>query len=70
MIGKILITLAVIMACMWKLSNRAAGNTRLREVPNPAIEKRKKTMRIAVYAFMAFMVIIAAIMLYLEFESR
>lgn len=68
MISKILITLAVIMACMWVVSNRA--NPQLREVPNPAIEKRKKHMRLAALAFMLIMVIAAGVMIYLEFEAR
>ena len=68
MISKILITLAVIMTCMWVLSNRA--NPALREVPNPAIEKRKKHMRLAAFLFMLVMVIAAGIMVYFELESR
>ena len=68
MIGKILITLAVIMTCMWVLSNRA--NPALREVPNPAIEKRKKNMRIAAFVFMLIMVIAAGTMIYFQLEAR
>jgi len=68
MISKILVTLAVIMTCMWVLSNRA--NPQLRGIPNPAVEKRKKHMRIAAFAFMLVMVIAAGIMIYLELESR
>lgn len=68
MISKILLTLAVIMTCMWVLSNRA--NPQLREVANPAVEKRKKNMRYMAFAFMLVMVIAAAIMIYLELESR
>ena len=68
MFSKILITLAVIMTCMWVLSNRASPE--LREIPNPAIEKRKKHMRIATFIFMVVMVIAAGIMIYLELESR
>ncbi len=68
MITKILVTLTVIMTCMWVLSNRA--NPALREVPNPAIEKRKKHMRIAAFVFMLVMIIAAGTMVYLELESR
>ena len=67
MITKILLTLAVIMTCMWVLSNRA--NPQLRTIPNPAIEKRKKHMRIAAFAFMLVMVIAAGLMVYLEIGS-
>lgn len=70
MFGKIIFTIAVIMLCMWVLSNRAAGNARLREIPNPDVEKRKKRMRQASIAFMLIMVIAAGIMLYLELGSR
>ena len=69
MLSKILITLAVIMTCMWVLSNRGA-QSELREIPNPVVEKRKKHMRIAVFAFMAIMVIAAMVLIYFEIDSR
>lgn len=68
MLSKILITLAVIFACMMVISNRAGP--RLREIPNPAVEQRKKRMRIAAYLFMVIMVIAAGIMVYLELRSQ
>ena len=68
MLGKILITLGVIVTCMMLLANRA--NPQLREIPNPAVEQRKKRMRIATYIFMVLMVIAAAIMIYLEMQRR
>lgn len=70
MFSKILITLGVIMVCMWMLSNRARGESRLREIPDPAVEKRNKLMRHATYAFMLVMVIAAGIIIYLELGSR
>ena len=66
MISKILFTLAVIFACMWVLANRAPSRSRLREIPNPEVEKRRKAMRLASYAFMALMIIAAGAMLYLQ----
>lgn len=70
MFSKIIVTIAVIMLCMWVLSNRAAGKGQLREIPNPAVEKRKKLMRNASFAFMLVMVIAAGVMIYLELDSR
>ena len=68
MISKILITLAVIMICMWMLSSRAKPD--LREIPNPAAERNKKFMRNAAIAFMVVMAIAAAVMIYLEVDER
>ena len=64
MLGKILITLAVIVTCMLLLANRA--NPALREIPNPALEQRRKRMRLAAYLFMILIAIAAGIMVYLE----
>ena len=66
MFSKILFTLAVIFACMWVLANRAPARSRLREIPNPEVEKRRKAMRLASYAFMALMIVAACVMLYLQ----
>ncbi len=68
MISKILVTLAVIMGCMWMLSSRAKPE--LREVPNPAVEGNKKLMRTAALAFMLVMAITAGVMIYLEVDQR
>lgn len=68
MISKILITLAVIVACMWMLSARA--RPRLREIRNPADERRKKLLRNGAFGFMAFMVLAAATMIYFELDAR
>ena len=68
MISKILITLAVIMACMWILAARA--KPQLRAVPNPVIERKKKLMRNAALGFMALMSIAAGSMIYLEVDER
>ena len=68
MITKILITLGVILACMWMLSARA--KPQLRTIRNPADERRRKLMRNAAFAFMAVMVVAAGIMIYLELDER
>ncbi len=70
MFSKIVITIAVIMLCMWVLSNRAVKKPQLREIPDPAVEKRRKLMRHASVAFMLIMVIAAGVMIYLELGSR
>lgn len=69
MISKILITLGVIVACMWFLSARAA-KPELRTIRNPADERRRKVLRNAAFAFMAVMIVAAGIMIYLELDSR
>ena len=68
MISKILITLAVIVACMWMVSSRAKPD--LREIKNPAAERRKKQLRNGAIAFMVIMVIAAGAMIYLEMDER
>jgi len=68
MISKILITIGVIMACMWMLSAR--DKPQLKHVPNPAVERRKKLFRNAALAFMLVMAIAASIMIYLEVDKR
>ncbi len=68
MIGKILITLAVIMICMWMLSTRVKPG--LREIPNPVAERNKKLMRNGAIAFMVVMAIAAGVMIYLEVDKR
>ena len=68
MISKILITLAVIMICMWMLSSRVKPG--LREIPNPAAERNKKLMRNGAIAFMVVMAIAAGVMIYLEVDKR
>lgn len=68
MISKILITLAVIVACMWMLSARA--KPQLRKIVNPAAERRRKHMRNAAIGFMIIMSIAAGVMIYLELDKR
>ena len=68
MISKILITLAVIMICMWMISSRAKPE--LRVVANPATERKKKQMRNGAIAFMIIMAIAAGVMIYLEVDKR
>lgn len=68
MITKIIITLAVIMVCMWMLSSRRQPE--LREVPNPAAERNKKALRLTAIAFMLLMLIAASVMVYLEFDQQ
>ena len=69
MISKILITLGVIVVCMWLVSARNA-KPELRTIRNPAEEQRRKVLRNAAFAFMAVMVIAAGVMIYLEFDTR
>ncbi|MDH3535901.1 MAG: hypothetical protein OER87_09160 [Gammaproteobacteria bacterium] len=68
MISKILITLGVIMACMWMLSARA--KPALRKVANPEAERNKKLLRNGAIVFMVVMALAAATMIYLEVDRR
>ncbi len=68
MFTKILVTIAVIVVCMWVLANRAAGRTQLREIPSPAVERRKRILLQAAFAFMALMVVAAGVIVYLEIQ--
>jgi Ca2+/Na+ antiporter len=68
MIGKILITLAVIAGCMMMLSARA--KPKLRTVVNPATVRNRKLMRNAAIGFMVVMVLAAGTMIYLEVDQR
>ena len=56
------------MVCMWILSSRAKPE--LREIPNPAVERRKKNMRNGAIAFMIIMTIAAGVMIYFEVDKR
>ena len=68
MIGKILITLAVIVACMWMLSART--KPALKTIPNPAAERKKMLLRNAAIGFMVIMAVAAGTMIYLEADNR
>ena len=68
MIGKILITLAVIAGCMMMLSART--KPKLRTVVNPATVRNRKLMRNAAIGFMVVMVLAAGTMIYLEVDQR
>ena len=68
MFTKILVTIAVIVICMWVLANRAAKRSPLREIPNPAIERRKRLLLQAAFAFMFVMVVAAGVIVYLELQ--
>ena len=68
MISKILVTLAVIVACMWMISSRAKPE--LRKISDPAAERRNKQLRNGAIAFMIVMVVAAGTMIYLEMDER
>ena len=68
MISKILITLAVIVGCMWMLSARA--KPALKKIPNPAAERKRIHLRNAAIGFMVIMSIAAGTMIYLEVDDR
>jgi flagellar basal body-associated protein FliL len=69
MITKILLTLAVIIFCLWYFSGRRAAKPQLREIINPALIKRKKQMLMIALAFMLVMVVSAGFIAFQEFNK-
>ena len=68
MIGKILVTLAVIVACMWMLSARTKPT--LKTIPDPAAERNRILLRNAAIGFMVIMSVAAGTMVFLEADNR
>ena len=68
MISKILLTLGVILVCLWLLSTR--NKPELRTIPNPAEQGRRKQLRLAAFAFMGIMIAVALATVYFELDER
>ena len=68
MLTKILLTLAVSIACATLLSTRA--KPQLKTIPNPAVERNRKLMRHTAIAFMVVMVLGAGVMIYFEVDKN
>ena len=64
MITKILLTLGVIIGCLWMLSaRREKTETKLKVIANPKDQQRQKLLRTGAWTFMALMVLAAVVMM-------
>ncbi|MCP4187417.1 MAG: hypothetical protein GY763_07425 [Gammaproteobacteria bacterium] len=71
MLTKILVTVLVIIGCMWMLSARRENtNPQLKIVPNPKNQQKQKLFRQAAWSFMLLMVIAAGVMISLELQDK
>ncbi|MCP4490746.1 MAG: hypothetical protein GY820_26055 [Gammaproteobacteria bacterium] len=71
MLTKILVTILVIIGCMWTLAARRNNTSRrLRTVPNPKNQQKQKLLRQAAWSFMLLMVIAAGVMVALELQDN
>ncbi len=71
MLTKILVTILVIIGCMWMLAARRENpNPRLKTVPNPKNQQKQKLFRQAAWSFMLLMVVAAGIMIAFELQDK
>jgi hypothetical protein len=70
MLGKILLTLLVIVGCVWVISARNKPVSRLKEVINPESIRRKRLFRNSAFGFMVIMILLSAGMIYVELGDR
>lgn len=64
MITKILLTLGVIIGCLWMLSaRRQKTEPKLKVIANPQDQQRQKLLRTGAWTFMALMVLAAVVMM-------
>jgi len=67
MITKILLTIAVIIGCLWMLSaRREKARPVLKVIANPQDQQRQKMLRTGAWAFMALMIVAAVVMITVE----
>lgn len=67
MLTKILLTLGVIMVCIWLISNRRDNpQTKVKTIVSKEAQQRQKLLRRGAWTFMALMVIAAVIMISVE----
>lgn len=66
MISKILLTLGVIVACIWIFSSRRPAASELRVIEDPAQAVRKKRLQQGAFATMGVLVAVAALMIFFK----
>ena len=64
MLTKILLTLGVIIGCLWMLSaRREKTEPKLKVIANPKDQQRQKLLRAGAWSFMGLMVLAAVVMM-------
>jgi len=64
MLTKILLTLGVIIGCLWMLSaRREKTESKLKVIANPKDQQRQKLLRTGAWTFMALMILAAVVMM-------
>ena len=64
MLTKILLTLGVIIGCLWMLSaRREKTEPKLKVIANPQDQQRQKLLRVGAWSFMGLMVLAAVVMM-------
>jgi hypothetical protein len=70
MLSKILLTLLVIVGCIWVISARNKPVSHLKEVINPESVRRKRIFRNSAFGFMIIMILMSVVMIYVELGNR
>ena len=71
MLTKILLTIGVIIGCLWMVSSRREKTEpKLKVIASPEAEQRQKLLRRGAWSFMALMVIAAIIMIAIELSNQ
>ncbi|MCP3689024.1 MAG: hypothetical protein GY784_11465 [Gammaproteobacteria bacterium] len=71
MITKILVTILVIIGCMWMLAARREDpGPHLKTVANPKNQQKQRLFRQAAWSFMLLMVVAAGVMITLELQDE
>ena len=67
MLTKILLTIGVIMACVWVISNRRDNpQPKIKTIVSKEVQERRKLLRMGAWTFMGIMVVAAVIMITVE----
>lgn len=71
MLTKILVTLGVILACIWMISARRDNpQVKIKTIVSQEAQQRQKLLRQGAWAFMALMVIAAMVMISVELWDK
>ena len=71
MLTKILLTIGVIMACIWVISNRRdKPQIKIKTIVSKEAQERQKLLRMGAWTFMGVMVVAAAIMVTVELWDK
>ncbi len=71
MLTKLLVTISVIIACIWLVSaRRDKPGPRTKVIVSKKVQERQKLLRRGAWSFMALMVLAAVIMIALELQDK